>query len=59
MFIHNFYINDKTCDSPENKRKKNILNILKTAPTNATDYDKNGFAPKVLDTRNTSVIVRM
>ena len=46
-FIHNSYIDGKTCGSLENIIKRKILHILETSPTHATDYDKKeGFAPQ-------------
>ena len=37
--INKSYMNDKTCGSPENIRKRKISHILETAPTHATEYN--------------------
>ena len=56
VLIHNSYIIEKTCASPENTRKIDISYILDTEPTHATDYDEKMIAPQKLDTRNTYAI---
>ena len=52
--INNSYINEKTCGSPENARNRQLSQILETAPTHDTDYNKKGFAQKNINTNNTS-----
>ena len=43
-----FYINDKSCNIPENKIKIKISHILDTAPSHTTEYDfKKGFHCKI------------
>ena len=37
FFIKNSYMNDKTCGSLSNIRKREISHILETAPTHATE----------------------
>ena len=47
-FIHKSYIDENTCSSPENTRKKRISHILETAPTHATHNDeKMGLRRKI------------
>ena len=56
--IQNSYINDNTSGIPSNIRKRKILHILDTAPIHYTDYNKNVFARKNINTNNTSVVGR-
>ena len=39
VLIENFYINKKTCGSPENTRKRKISHTLETVSTHATEYN--------------------
>ena len=38
--IHNFYISNKTCGSPENTIKRKIPHAFENSPTHATEHDE-------------------
>ena len=47
-------MNEQTCGSPSNTRKRQIPHIFENAPTYATEYNfKNGFAQQNINTNNT------
>ena len=55
--INNSYMNEKTCGSTENTRKRQISHILETEPTYATEYNnKKGFAHQNININNTSAV---
>ena len=56
VLIKNSYMNEKTCGSPSNTRKRKISHILETGPTRDTENPKKGFAQKNISTTNTSII---
>ena len=46
--INNSYTNEKTCVSPVNFRKRQLLYILETVPTHDTEYnEKKGLHRKM------------
>ena len=46
--INNSYMNEKTCGSPENTRKRKISHLSETAPIHATEYnEKKGLLSKI------------
>ena len=49
VLINNSYTNEKTCGSQSKSRKRQISDILETAPTHPTEYNlkKKGFHSKI------------
>ena len=58
-FIKKSYMNEKTRGSPANTRKRKISHTSETAPTYATEYNKEVFEQQNINTNNTSVIVQI
>ena len=55
--MNNSHTNEKTRGSTENTIKRQISNILDTAPTHATEKEEEkGFAQKNINSNNTSAI---
>ena len=57
--MNNSYMNEKTCESQSNTRKRQRLHILNTVTTHGNEYNKKGFSQKNINTNNTSVFAQM